>query len=90
MFWRFMMDKQEMMKKAYINAVDNMVIAGLDNDIAYIVIRESMKLYLQGHNVEASEKEIVEYIKEQVKVLHQALADYEHPYSMDNNKIMDK
>ena len=83
------MDKQEMMKKAYINAVDNMVVSGLDNDVAYIVIRESMKLYLQGHNVDASEKEIVEYISAQVKQLHQALSDYNHPYSMDNQKILD-
>ncbi|MCI7413025.1 hypothetical protein [Hornefia butyriciproducens] len=70
-------DKQEMMKKAYLNAVDNMVISGLDNEVCYIVIRESMKLYLKGHKVEATEGEIVSYIKSQVEILHKALSDYE-------------
>ena len=48
------MNKQEMLRKAYINAVENMIVAGLDNDTCYKVIRESMKLYLMGHNVEYS------------------------------------
>lgn len=38
------MNKNEILRKAYINAVENMIIAGLDNDTCYIVIRESMKL----------------------------------------------
>ncbi len=71
------MDKQEMLRKAYTNAVDNMVIAGLDNEVCYIVIRESMKLYMQGHGCEVTESEIVKFIKEQVAVLHKALENEE-------------
>lgn len=73
----YIMDKQEMLRKAYTNAVDNMVIAGLDNEVCYIVIRESMKLYMQGHNCEVSESEIVKFIKEQVAILHRALENEE-------------
>ncbi len=65
----FAMNKQEMLRKAYINAVENMIVAGLDNDTCYKVIRESMKLYLMGHNVECTEREVVEFIREQVAVL---------------------
>ena len=43
----FAMNKQEMLRKAYINAVENMIVAGLDNDTCYKVIRESMKLYAE-------------------------------------------
>ncbi|MDY2959930.1 MAG: hypothetical protein SOR72_03930 [Hornefia sp.] len=75
------MNKKEMLKKAYINAVENMIIAGLDNDTCYIVIRESMKLYLMGHNVECTEREVVEFIKEQVAVLKSAVTDYENPFN---------
>ena len=46
-----------------------MIVAGLDNDTCYKVIRESMKLYLMGHNVECTEREVVEFIREQVAVL---------------------
>lgn len=71
------MDKNELMRKAYSNAVDNMVIAGLDNEVCYIVIRESMKLYLKGHGVDVPESEVVSFIKDQVNILHHALSDFE-------------
>ena len=72
------MDKQEALKKAYLNAVNNMVTAGLDNEECYIVIRESMKLYMKGHGFgDVPESEIVAYIKEQVAILHHALENEE-------------
>ena len=71
------MDKQELLRNAYANAVNNMVIAGLDNEVCYIVIRESMKLYMQGHGCDIAESEIVNFIKEQVAVLHKALENEE-------------
>ncbi len=71
------MDKQELLRKAYANAVNNMVIAGLDNEVCYIVIRESMKLYMQGHGCDVTESEIVSFIKDQVSVLHRALENEE-------------
>lgn len=75
------MNKKEMLRKAYINAVENMIISGLDNDICYIVIRESMKLYLMGHNVECTEREVVEFIKEQVSILQSAVSNYDNPFN---------
>ncbi len=71
------MDKKEMLRKAYANAVNNMVIDGVDNEVCYIVIRESMKLYMQGHGMDVSESEVVSYIKDQVATLHKALEDYD-------------
>ena len=75
------MNKNEILRKADKNAVENMIIAGLDNDTCYIVIRESMKLYLMGHNVECTEREVVEFIKEQVSVLQNAVSDYDNPFN---------
>ncbi|MBQ1489694.1 MAG: hypothetical protein IIZ43_01485 [Eubacterium sp.] len=68
------MDKKELLRNAYANAVNNMVIDGLDNEVCYIVIRESMKLYMKGHGVDdIAESEINAFIKDQIAVLHTAL-----------------
>jgi len=40
-----------------------------------------MKLYLMGHNVECTEREVVEFIKEQVSVLQNAVSDYDNPFN---------
>lgn len=70
------MEKQEILKKAFDEAGNNMAVAALGREEAVYVMRLIMKNIAEHEHAKVTDDEITEYILQHLKEEDRALSDY--------------
>lgn len=78
------MSKEVYLKKAYDAATINDVVRHGDDDVSFLVIKDSMIEYAKKNNVEVSVEEIEAYIKKQQQILDESTSDFKIQTKMMN------
>ncbi|MGN0658890.1 MAG: hypothetical protein ACI4LA_04725 [Emergencia sp.] len=76
------MNKETMLKKAFAHAMGNAALRFADHDIDFIIIKNDMTDFAAKNNMDLTEEEIVEYIKDEVKRIDEAVKDFTYQTRM--------
>lgn len=72
------MTKDEVLKKAYSQAMTNAAINHFDHDVDFMVMKTDMMEYARKNGVEIPDEELIAYIKEEMKALNAAMIDFSY------------
>lgn len=70
------MANEDILRKAYSHAMSNSAIRYFDRDIDFMIVKNDMEEYLEKHNVDISEDELIEFIKLEFTRISEAMVDF--------------
>ncbi len=75
------MTKEQVLADGFAEASSNPAVRFVDTDIDFLVIKEIMMEYAQRWNMEVTEEEVVDYMKDQFHKMHLAIQDFSHNFN---------
>lgn len=76
------MTKEDMLKRAFSQAMSNAAIRHQDSSIDFVIMKNDMVEYCAKKEYDLTEDEIVSYIREEMQRIREAMIDFSYDYKM--------
>lgn len=73
--------KEQVLADGFAEAASNPAVRFVDTDIDFLIIKRIMMEYAQRWNMEVTEEEVVDYMKDQFHKMHLAIQDFSHNFN---------